>query len=296
MPEEGIDFSKREDLLTYEEMIRAGKIFRDLGITKVRLTGGEPFVRKDMMYLLTALKEIFPSVHITTNATLIHHHIDELKALGINGLNISLDTLDRDKFFLVTRRDSFETVYENILKCIHAGLPTKINAVIMKGINDMEVPAFVEFAEKYNTEVRFIEAMPFNQVDGNKTLFIPHDEIKEIIANNFQEIVPIQDESISSSLKYLVNGSTKVGIIPAYSRTLCGSCNRIRLTPKGEVLTCLYSEKGLDLLQLLRDETVSSDQLKEKIQSAVQHKLKSGWEEEAQRGHQVFNSMTTIGG
>jgi molybdenum cofactor biosynthesis enzyme MoaA len=296
MPEEGIDFSKREDLMTYEEILRAALVFKNLGINKVRITGGEPFVRKDMMHLIRALNEIFPSLHITTNATLLQHHLKELQSLEIGGLNISLDTLDKNKFLLITRRDTFDTVMKNILDSAASGIKTKVNVVVMKGINDHEIPDFIALGKELNTEVRFIEAMPFNQLDGNKSVFMSHDEIHKVISDHCNSIMPAQDKVISSSLKYIIDNKVKVGIIPAYTRSLCASCNRIRLTPKGELLNCLYSEKGLNLLHLMRHEKLDEDQLKEAIVGAIKGKLRSGWDEEAQRDETIFNSMTTIGG
>ncbi|NNF35264.1 MAG: GTP 3',8-cyclase MoaA [Saprospiraceae bacterium] len=296
MPEEGIDFSKRKDLMSYEEIIKLSKIFRDLGIQKVRITGGEPFVRKDMMHLITELHSIFPTLHITTNATLLQHYLEELKSLKIGGLNISLDTLDRNKFHLITRRDTFNRVIDNIYKSVEANIPTKINMVVMKGVNDQEIPDFIRLGKKLNVEVRFIEAMPFNQLDGNKSVFMSHPEILQLIKEKFEEVSKMNDTSISSSLKYIVDNETVVGIIPAYTRSLCSSCNRIRLTPKGELLNCLYSEKGLNLLELIRSKALNDSQLKGHIKNAVAGKLSSGWEEEEKRDDTIFNSMTTIGG
>jgi cyclic pyranopterin phosphate synthase len=296
MPEEGIDFSKRKDLMTYEEIIKISKIFHHLGVNKVRITGGEPFVRKDMMHLITELHSIFPSLHITTNATLIQHHLKELQSLKLGGLNISLDTLDRNKFHLITRRDTFNTVIKNIYKSVEADIPTKINMVVMKGVNEQEIPDFIRLAKKLNVEVRFIEAMPFNQLDGNKSVFMPQNEILQLISENFESVARVNDATISSSLKYLIDQDSIIGIIPAYTRSLCSSCNRIRLTPKGELLNCLYSEKGLNLLELLRTKATNEAQLKELIMDAVKGKLSSGWDEEERRSETIFNSMTTIGG
>jgi len=296
MPEEGIDFSKRKDLMTYEEIIKISKIFHHLGVNKVRITGGEPFVRKDMMHLITELHSIFPSLHITTNATLIQHHLKELQSLKLGGLNISLDTLDRNKFHLITRRDTFNTVIKNIYKSVEADIPTKINMVVMKGVNEQEIPDFIRLAKKLNVEVRFIEAMPFNQLDGNKSVFMPQNEILQLISENFESVARVNDATISSSLKYLIDQDSIIGIIPAYTRSLCSSCNRIRLTPKGELLNCLYSEKGLNLLELIRTKATNEAQLKELIMDAVKGKLSSGWDEEERRSETIFNSMTTIGG
>ena len=300
MPAEGIDFSKREDLLSYEEILRLATIFASMGVTKVRLTGGEPFIRKDLDRLLIELAGIFPQVHITTNATLLTEYLPLIKSIGITGLNISLDTLDKDKFLMITRRDQFDEVVSTIYRCQELGIPIKINVVVMKGVNDMEIPNILKWGIEKGIEVRFIEPMPFNEWDGNKKLFISAEEILAIIRSNFEAVNFIPTQINSSSNKYIISNIDKnpykFGIIPAYSRSLCGSCNRIRLTPKGELLNCLYSEKGIELLPFVRDKNVSDEQLALTIKNSIYQKLKNGHEEEAIRGAEVFRSMTTIGG
>jgi cyclic pyranopterin phosphate synthase len=293
MPAEGIQFSEREDLLTYEEIIRLAQIFKSLGVNKVRLTGGEPFVRKDIDQLLRSLSDIFPSVHITTNATRLD--VPLLKEIGINSLNISLDSLDRDKFFMITRRDESVKVMTNIHECIKQELPIKINMVVMKGVNDMEILDFVDFGIKHDVEVRFIEAMPFNEGDGNRDVFMSAIEILEFIKSKYPEAAQYDDLKPSSAIHYKV-GDSRFDIIPAYSRSLCGTCNRIRLTPKGELLNCLYSQSGTELRILLRDPEVSNQQISEVIQQSVFLKLKDGYEAESEMTSDVFRSMTTIGG
>ncbi|MEM9546572.1 MAG: GTP 3',8-cyclase MoaA [Bacteroidota bacterium] len=296
MPEQGIDFADRRDILSYEEITRLAKIFKTLGVEKVRITGGEPFVRKDMGILLRQLASIFPKVHITTNATLLSDHIELLKELKIASLNISIDSLDRDKFFLITRRDSFDTVMENILWCIDASVPIKLNMVVMRGINDAEILDFVRFGIRHNIEVRFIEAMPFNEDDGNRDVFMSSSDILRTISEEFPDVRKIESNLPSSSEKYELNGGHQIGIIPAYTRSLCTFCNRIRLTPKGEFMTCLYATKGLDLRALLRDENISDRDLENAIKNSVLHKKKDGFEEEQLQDSSVFRSMTTIGG
>jgi len=296
MPEEGIDFAHKNELLSYEEIIRLGKSFADLGVNKVRLTGGEPFVRKDIGVLLEELTKIFPKVHITTNASLLSDYIPELKRLRIAGLNISIDSLDRYKFHLITRRDSFITVMSNIKACLEVGIPTKINVVVMKGVNDMEIIDFINFGLKNNVEVRFIEAMPFNEDDGNKDVFMPAKDILAIIQSSFSNITKEVSDKPSSSEHYYISGNYRFGIIPAYSRSLCASCNRIRLTPKGELLTCLYSKTGTDLLSLVRNKSISDNDIQKVILDSLSKKKKDGFEEEADRNEDIFRSMTTIGG
>ena len=293
MPAEGIHFSEREDLLSYEEIIRLAHIFKTLGVHKVRLTGGEPFVRKDIDQLLISLCEIFPNVNITTNATRLD--VNLLKKIGINGLNISLDSLDRDKFFLVTRRDEFEKVLSNIHECIRQELPIKINMVVMKGVNDMEINDFIAFGIKNNVEVRFIEPMPFNEGDGNRDVFISAIDILEIIKSQYPNAVQYNDLKPSSAIHYKI-GESKFDIIPAYSRSLCGTCNRIRLTPKGELLNCLYSQSGTDLRSLMRASETTDAEIADVIRQSVFHKLVDGYAAEEEMIGDVFRSMTTIGG
>lgn len=295
MPEEGIDFASRKDILTYEEITRLCKIFKELGVSKVRLTGGEPFVRNDIESLLRQLTDIFPSVHITTNATLLHDHVDLLRDINISGLNISLDSLDRNRFAMITRRDQFNLVMQNIELCRSHHIPIKINCVVMQGINEMEILEFVNYAIRYDTEVRFIEAMPFNDYDGNKNVFLSAGNIFNIIKEKYPQIKEVYNGS-SASLKYEIGNQQVIGIIPAYTRSLCGMCNRIRMTPRGEFLTCLYASSGLDLLSLVRNSQYSDDDISVAIKNAVSNKKASGIDEEEKRENEVFRSMTTIGG
>lgn len=296
MPSEGIDFSQRSELLSYEEIIRLAHIFRALGTEKVRLTGGEPFVRKDIAGLIEQLCHIFPSVHITTNATLLQDHIELLKTSGVKSLNISIDSLDRNLFSMITRRDNFDIVYDNILRCIKAGIEVKLNMVAMKDINLHEIPQFIAFGKEHDIEVRFIEAMPFNESDGNQNQFFSAAGLLEIVRKEYSENIKTVAAPGSSSLKYLIDDKVKVGIIPAYSRSLCGMCNRLRLTPKGDMMTCLYAKGGISLRDAMREEQLNDTQLKERIEATVWKKKKDGFEEEALRDERIFSSMTTIGG
>lgn len=296
MPAAGIDFVNRKELLSYDEILRLAHIFKQSGIKKVRLTGGEPFVRRDMDKLVSDLCEIYDQIYITTNATLIHQHLELLTHPHIKGLNISIDSLNAKRFADITRRDDFQIVYDNIMLCLANGIPIKLNMVVMKGINEDEIPDFVRFGKRHNCEVRFIEAMPFNEHDGNKSVFMPHDDILSILEKNFDSIDAIESTSSSSSIKYEVDGSSSVAIIPAYTRSLCGSCNRIRLTSRGELLTCLYAKIGVDLKHKMRDPSTSDEDLKKIMEVAVLGKKKNGFVEEELRKETVFQSMTSIGG
>ncbi len=297
MPEHGIDFSNRKDLLSYEEILRLSPIFSSLGIKKLRITGGEPFVRKDIGSLLEKLSRHFESLHITTNATLLHSHFDILKRIEISGLNISIDSLDPENFFRITRRDQFDLVIDNIHQCIERNIPAKLNVVVMKGINDHELTNFMYFGMKHKIEVRFIEAMPFNEYDGNRDVFLSHDEILAKMKSDFPSIEYIPALHPSSAQRYQIpKDNYSFAVIPAYSRSLCGQCNRLRLTPKGELLTCLYAQTGISLKQYLRDSTYSDEEIAGLITEAVFKKKKDGFEEEKEINSQAFKSMSSIGG
>ena len=296
MPEEGIDYSENKELLSSDEIVRLTRIFVGLGVNKLRLTGGEPFVRKDIQTLLERLTEVIPNIHITTNATMLDSYFELLKKIKIANLNISIDSLDRDRFFMITRRDAYDKVMNNIIACLAHSISIKLNCVVMKGVNDMEIVDFVKFGIKHNVEVRFIEAMPFNDDDGNKDVFMPATEIFALIMEQWSTAHKLDTLDGSSSDLYEIQGGYRFGIIPSYSRSLCGTCNRIRLTPKGQLMTCLYAQSGPDLKSMLRDTSISDQEIVTCITGAISRKKKSGFEEEAMRQEDVFRSMTTIGG
>jgi len=298
MPEEGIDFSKNEDLLSLSEIGRLAEVFGALGINKIRLTGGEPFMRKDIMQVLEVLSKHFKNINLTTNATLIQPYMHLLKQYNISSFNISIDSLNRERFFAITKRDQFDTVYNTIWELYNMGFRVKLNIVVMKGINEMEIPEFCRLAQNHKLDVRFIEAMPFNAHDGNESQFLSLSEIEAQIQETFPTLKKTDSPRKSSSIKYSIDGfEGNIGIIPAYSRSLCGMCNRIRLTPEGQLLTCLYADQGINLRDLIRD-GFTNEQLITTIKEEVKHKAKDGFEAESNRvsDSSVFQSMTTIGG
>lgn len=293
MPAEGIDFSARQELLTDDELVRLATIMVDLGVKKIRLTGGEPFARSGIESIIKRLSLLPASIHITTNAALLNRYFDIIEACAIRSLNISIDSLDRERFMMITRRDIFQQVMDNIIESKRRDLPIKLNTVVMRGVNDDEIISFIDFGMSHNISVRFIEAMPFNEDDGNKTVFMSASEIAEHIQRTYPSLLKKHADG-SASDTYSI-GDYMLGIIPSYSRTLCASCNRIRLTPQGELLTCLYAQKGESLRDLIRSGT-TDEHLRSTILQAVYKKKKSGHEEEKERGEEVFQSMTTIGG
>ncbi len=301
MPEEGIRYLHKKELLTFEEIERLITIMASLGISKVRLTGGEPFVRTDLMKLIRKIVEIpgIKDVHLTTNGVFTAPHIAELKQLGIASVNLSLDTLDKIRFKEITRRDEYEPVITTLNLLLKHEIPVKINAVVMDGKNIDDIIPLIELTKNNPVDVRFIEEMPFNG-EGNHypTLLWTHTKIKQYIQEHYPSLHKVQDAEFSTSYEYRIPGyAGSVGIIAAFSRTFCGTCNRIRVTAQGELKTCLYDDGVLNLKELMRSGK-DDEALKESLLKAFRSRAKDGFEAEAKRtNHQpASESMSTIGG
>jgi cyclic pyranopterin phosphate synthase len=301
MPEQGIQYVDRHELLSYDELLRLVRILVGLGVDKVRITGGEPFVRRDMMHLLREMSRIagIRQINLTTNGTTTAPHIPELKALGIHSVNLSLDTIDRERFFQITRRDVFPQVMETLEALLHHGIRTKINAVVMEGQNTEDLIPLAEFTRDKPVDVRFIEEMPFNGEGSHyPVLTWDHRRILEHLRSAFPTIEKIPDPPHSTSYNYRIPGfQGTVGIIAAYSRTFCGTCNRLRITPQGGLKTCLYDNGIFNIKQIMRA-GASDAQVKEAFLQALGNRAKDGWEAEKNRnfGLPVTESMATIGG
>ncbi|MEZ5058102.1 MAG: GTP 3',8-cyclase MoaA, partial [Saprospiraceae bacterium] len=232
MPAEGIDYVPKGDLMSYEEMERLVKLGVDMGIRKVRITGGEPFVRKDMIEFLERLGQIPGlSLNLTTNGTLTHQYIDRLKNLGISSVNLSLDTIDRQRFFEITRRDELPNVMQTFQALLDAEIQVKVNAVVMKDKNIEDLVPLVELGKNAPVEVRFIEEMPFNGEGAHyASLEWNHLKILDFLSNHFQGIQKMDDGPNATARKWKIPGfKGNFGIIAAYSRTFCGTCDRIRV-------------------------------------------------------------------
>ncbi|MGL4630321.1 MAG: GTP 3',8-cyclase MoaA [Leadbetterella sp.] len=298
MPHEGINFLPKKNVISYEESLFLIESLAEMGIKKVRITGGEPFVRKDIMGLMKEIKKIpgIEHLHLTTNGVLTQSYLPELKAIGISGINLSLDSLDRKRFFEMTRRDELPAVLETLQTAIDLKIPLKINAVVLDGRNHEDIVSLAELAKNNPVDVRFIEEMPFNGEGEKKQFFLSHIQIRQILERAFGEIVALPFKATSTSSEFLVNGfQGKLGIIAAYSRTFCGTCNRLRITPTGELKTCLYDEGVVNLLEIIRS-GASKTELQKHIHNAVSHRAKDGFEAEKNRKTLVSESMTTIGG
>ena len=300
MPAEGIKYVERSELLSYEEILVITDIMVASGIKKIRITGGEPFVRKDLMSLLEAIVERHPSIelHITTNGTMIGPYISRLEELGISGINFSLDTLQKEKFFAITRRDEFEIVYENLKRLILSKIRVKVNCVVMSQQNLDSVVEMIELSKEHDLDVRFIEEMPFNGVADVEKVYWTAEQLEGFIASEYPEIQMIKAGANSSARMFKIPGyKGRVGIIDAFSRTFCGTCNRIRLNAKGEIITCLYGKGEKSIRDLLRAGK-SREFIRSAIEEVVHSKYKNGFEAEvkSRANSNLFESMSTIGG
>ena len=301
MPEEGLNWLSRTELMSYEEMMRACSLLVKMGIEKIRITGGEPFVRKDIMSLLAGLSKLngLKDLSMTTNGVLTAPYVGEMKKLGISTVNLSLDTLDPNRFFTITLRDEFAKVMETLQELLRNDMTVKINAVVMAGKNTQDIVPLVELTKHLPVSVRFIEEMPFNG-DGHvyKGLEWDHARILNEIQQRFPGITKSIDPANSTAYNYNIPGHKgSVGIIAAYSRTFCGTCNRIRITPQGTLKTCLYDDGVMNVKDLMRTGS-DDDQLEQYLMAAFGKRVKDGWEAEHQRVAKtgIHESMATIGG
>ena len=255
MPEEGIPLRCKSEFMTKDEIVSIATTFVSLGINKIRLTGGEPLVRKDTHEIITELGKLPVELALTTNGVLVDQYIDIFKQAGLSSVNMSLDSLSREKVNTITRRKEAEKVFSNIDLLLKEGFKLKLNAVLIKGVNDMEIADFIEFTKNKNVQVRFIEFMPF---DGNKwdwSKGVSSDTILKIVNGNFgkRNIIRIMDHPNDTARNYKISGfSGSFAIISSITNPFCDSCNRIRLTADGKIKNCLFSNNETDLLKALR--------------------------------------------
>lgn len=253
MPEEDYVFTPASQLMQANEIEALAKLFVEQGVTKIRLTGGEPLVRKDAEEIIRSLSKLPVSLTMTTNATRLHQFADVIKEAGIKSINISLDTLQPEKFQIITRREQFNLVYDNILLMIKNNIHVKVNVVVMKGINENEINDFVEWTKHTPVHVRFIEFMPFsgNRWTSNK-VFTWQEIIHEIEKNYTAE--RLQDGPHDTAKKYTVHGHAGTfAVISTMSAPFCDTCNRMRLTADGKIKNCLFSQEETDLLTAFRN-------------------------------------------
>lgn len=253
MPEEDYEFTPASRLMQPDEIESISRIFVAQGVNKIRLTGGEPLVRKDAADIIIRLSKLPVNLTITTNGTRLHEFADVLENAGVKSLNISLDTLNKEKFNLMTRRDQFERVFENIQLMIKKGFHVKVNMVVIKNLNHDEIIDFVKWTKYETVHVRFIEFMPFtgNKWENEKVFTL--NQILEKISSEF-DMIPLEKEKHETAKKYIIPGHKGTfAIISTMSAPFCSDCNRMRLTADGKMKNCLFSQSETDLLTPFRN-------------------------------------------
>ena len=301
MPAHGIDIVDRKELLTFKEMYRITRVLSELGVNKVRLTGGEPFVRKEFVNFLEMLSfnDKLDEINITTNGALISKYISKLEELKIGTINLSIDSLSKENFAKITRRNVFDEVYKTLDALEKSTLKLKLNVVVQSGVNTHEIIDFIELSKHKNIAVRFIEEMPFNGVGQRNIKEVwNYTKILDLINAHYKETIPLESEKSSTSHNFKVkNYQGTFGIIPAFTRTICNDCNRIRITATGMFKNCLFDEGVFNIRDFIRN-GASNEDLKQLFLSIVNKKPKNGFVAEASRKNnkKVSESMSTIGG
>lgn len=291
MPEDGISKFSHDEILTLEELYEIIEIFVELGINKIRFTGGEPLVRKGIVELISKVSKLHgvKDIAMTTNGILLKEYAKDLKDAGLNRVNISLDTLDEDKYRTITRGGNLHRILEGIEEAKKVGLtPIKINTVLIGGFNDDEIESLVGLTERENIDLRFIELMPIGEAASwAKENFISNNRVLEKVGS----LLPVPREDISSPAVYykLPNGKGKVGIINPISCKFCENCNRVRLTSQGRLKLCLHSDIEIDIREALN----SGQDIKKLIIDSIGKKEESHHLED---GEYIKRNMNQIGG
>lgn len=272
MPEEEVCF-KKDNGLTDEELKYLIDIFGDIGLKKIRFTGGEPLLRKSIVELVSKAKEKkIGKIALTTNGVLLHKYLDELINAGLNEINISLDSLNEEVFNKITRGGNLSYVLDSIKRAVNKGIKVKINAVIVKGINDNEFLDLCKLSIDNKLDIRFIELMPIGE--GVKYTGVSGKDLEEILKENFNVKDGKRDTDNGPAFYYKIEGAEgRVGFISALSNHFCESCNRIRITSDGELKQCLHFKSGLNLKNILREDNTRQE-IKERIKKTIYDKPK----------------------
>lgn len=270
---EEMTFLPRQQILSLEELAQVARTFVDLGTEKIRLTGGEPLVRKDILELVKDIGSLgLRDFAMTTNGSKLTTMAEPLRKAGLKRLNISLDSLDPDKFHRITRTGRLDQVLDGVDAAREAGFEgIKLNTVVMKGGNDEEVPALVDFARRKNIDITFIEEMPLGEIsehDRGEAL-CTSDEVRDIISQH-HELMPTPEDSGGPARYFrMPDSNTKVGFISPHSHNFCSTCNRVRVTVEGRLLLCLGNEHSVDLRHVLRSHPENDEKLRETIINAM---------------------------
>lgn len=296
MPEEGIELIDKPNIMSLEEIIALAGKFRDLGVDTIRLTGGEPLVRKNFGYLVEELAKLGVILKITTNGILLDKYLDLFQKLGLRKINLSLDTLDKAKSVFITKRDYFGRIMKNLEMALEMDMEVKLNIVLIKGVNDNEINDFIELTKHRNLTIKFIEFMPFkgNKWDWSKG--VGKQEILDLISKRFGTIEELKNPPHSTSSNFKVDGHLgNFAIVSTITNPFCDDCNRIRVTADGKMMNCLFANSETDLLTPLRN----GEEMENIIINAIKTKKYSrdGMHVKMDAEHYEKNrSMISIGG
>ena len=273
MPECGIPLRDNNIFMTEQETIGIAKIFTELGVNKIRLTGGEPLIKKNAKELIEGIGKLPVKLAITSNGVLVDKFVDTFKKANLKTINISIDSMDKEKFNEITRRNHYDRIVNNIELLLTEGFRVKLNVVAIRGVNDNEIYSFINLSKDYDLAVRFIEFMPFDGNKWNWDKMLSYKEIMGKVNTHFTEpnVIRIEDEPNDTSKNYRIEGyKGTFGIISPVSNPFCESCNRIRLTADGKIKNCLFSQEEFDILTPYRN----GEDIKPLIQNAINEKYK----------------------
>lgn len=296
MPEEGIELTEKPKIMTLEEIVGIAEQFVNLGVDTIRLTGGEPLVRKNAGYLIRELADLGVTLKLTTNGIILDKYFDLFREVGLHKINISLDTLEKSKSVFITKRDYFDRIMANINKAIDYDFDIKLNIVLIKGVNDMEINDFIDLTKDQSIGVKFIEFMPFKGNEWDWEKGVSKEEILETANSKFGKIEKLEDPEHSTSANYKVKGfKGNFGIVSTITNPFCAGCNRIRLTADGKMKNCLFATAETDLLNPYRN----GESIEDIILSSIKEKKfsRDGMDVEMEKEHYEQNrSMIEIGG
>lgn len=301
MPAEGINLTPKSHIMTADEIESIAKTFVSLGVKKIRLTGGEPLVRKDAKDIIQRLGKLGTELTLTTNGLLVHEYIDTFKEAGIKSLNVSLDTLQKEKYNQITRRNHFDLLWKNLELLLHHNFAVRINVVLIKSFNDCEIIDFINLTKKLDVQIRFIEFMPFNGNQWDKSKLVTYAEILEKVQNNFpsESILRTKDKPNDTAKNHKISDfKGSFSVISSVTNPFCNTCNRIRLTADGKLKNCLFSNTETTLLDTLRRGESILPLIEKNIKSKFP--VRGGMENDAEfQNPKLFSknrSMIKIGG
>ncbi|WP_339918674.1 GTP 3',8-cyclase MoaA [uncultured Flavobacterium sp.] len=301
MPAEGISLTPKAHLMTADEIVTIAQTFVNQGVNKIRLTGGEPLVRKDAKDIIQRLGKLGVELTLTTNGILVHDFIDTFKEAGVHTLNLSIDSLQKEKFNQITRRNYFDKFNENLELLDANGFQLKLNVVVMKGFNDNEIIDFIELTKDRNIQIRFIEFMPFDGNQWNKEKLVSYAEILSQVNDKYtvNKVERLIDKPHDTAKNHKITSyKGSFSVISSVTNPFCSSCNRIRLTADGKLKNCLFSNSETDLLQTLRSGGAIEPLIFQNIKS--KHAMRGGMDDDAKfQNPKLFSqnrSMIKIGG